>query len=427
MNSTTSLEIANRLKIIERNYQIVIALSWFATALPGAIVILFAQSRGLTLSDIGLYMAVYGATVAVLDIPTGNVADCVGRKRVTLLAYAISALSTGLLWTADSLLVFLICAALKGLARALGSGSLEAWFVNEQRLIDPNIDLQPAYARANTIALLSLSLSSLAGGLLPSLLTNTTSVNTVSQSPLAWVLLISAALHLLTLCVAWLVIRETNHAPMRFDKAVSVGIVSTPHAFVEAIALIRNNRMLVYLLSLNAITGIILAATETFTQPFFVAHFKGAVTTELFGLILTGCFLAGAIGNAFAQPIAKEFQNRIWSLGFLIQGFQALCFVGLAWQSELWVAVGLLWFMYAVRATFSSSFLGIYNQNIPDERRSLMLSVLSVAAFCGFSFGNALLGYVSSITSISWAWILVAIGLLVNMLVFRRLFESKTQ
>ena len=70
---------------LERRYAVVLAINWLAAIFPGAVMVLYAQSRGLSLAGIGAYVAVYGVTVALLDLPTGNLADSVGRKRTALI------------------------------------------------------------------------------------------------------------------------------------------------------------------------------------------------------------------------------------------------------------------------------------------------------------------------------------------------------
>ncbi len=162
--------LARRLRQVERRYGLVVVLNWFAAILPSAVIVLYAQSRGLSLAEIGLYGAVYSATVALLELPTGNLADRLGRKRVALLGYALAALAKLALLFAFSLPTFLIYAVIWGLARALGSGALEAWFVDRLRELDPGVDLQPPLARVNTLELLALGAGSLIGAGLPTLL-----------------------------------------------------------------------------------------------------------------------------------------------------------------------------------------------------------------------------------------------------------------
>lgn len=60
---------------LERTYYLTKALFWFATALPVGVWVLFAQSRGFTLGQVGLFYGLYSLTVALLEVPSGTLAD----------------------------------------------------------------------------------------------------------------------------------------------------------------------------------------------------------------------------------------------------------------------------------------------------------------------------------------------------------------
>jgi len=99
---------------LERRYAVVLAINWLAAIFPGAVMVLYAQSRGLSLAGIGAYVAVYGVTVALLDLPTGNLADSVGRKRTALIGGAVGILARVVLLISFSLPGFLVYAVLWG-------------------------------------------------------------------------------------------------------------------------------------------------------------------------------------------------------------------------------------------------------------------------------------------------------------------------
>ena len=79
---------------IERTYYLIISLFWLAVSLPAALGILIIQSRGLNLSQIGILLGIYSLTIVLLEVPTGGLADAVGRKPVALLAYGAAALGS---------------------------------------------------------------------------------------------------------------------------------------------------------------------------------------------------------------------------------------------------------------------------------------------------------------------------------------------
>ncbi len=410
------------LAALERRYALVVTLNWLAASVPSALTVLYAESRGLSLAQIGLYGAVYSLTVALLDIPTGGLADTVGRKRVALTGYALATLAKLALLLATSLTTFLLYAVLWGVARALGSGALDAWFVSAARRLDPDVALQPRLARINTLELLALGIGPLVGAGLAAWLGTTAPPLPASWSPMTVVVAVSLALHALTLLVAWRVIHDPTHPHAPLRGALSAALRGLPAAVMDAAGLVRRDAALPTLLALEAVTGWMLAASETYWQPFFATRLGLAGSgTLVFGALLAGCYLAGVLGNLSATPLLRLTGQRADHLGAWTQGAQAAALLLLAWQGSVWLAAALLWLTYFARTAFSSSFLTLYNGRVPDGRRSLMLSVLSVAMFVGFSLGNATLGAVSTHWSIPWAWTLTAGVLLLSVPAYRAL------
>ena len=421
MSPLTGFSAARPLQHLERRYSLILSLGWFATILPGAVGVLYAQSRGLSLGEIGLYGAVYAGTAALLELPTGNLADELGRKRVALWSYALAALAQLILLLATSLSVFVAYAVVAGLARALGSGALEAWFISMFKAIDPAADLEPRLARVNTCELLALGLGSLAGAGLPAWLTVVAPGGLWGQSPLSATLLASMLMHLLTLGLAAKVVQESARSPRAVTASLRAGVLGLPSALRDAGRAIRSDAWLPWLLTLEVLTGGMLAASETYWQPFFAGRFGlGGTGTVIFGVLLAGCFLAGMLGNLCAGLLRRMFNGRVSRFGMATQGLQAAALLALTWQGSLWVAAGLLWLTYFSWSVFSSTFGALYNRQVKERRRSLMLSVLSVAMFMGVAVGNLGLGVISNRWSIPWAWTLMA-GVLLSLPVFSRL------
>lgn len=87
--------------------------------------IAFLQSK-ISVGEISIYVAVTFATQLILELPTGALADLIGRKRTIILAYLIDAFQYVAFAFAITFPQYLILALVSGLAEALRSGSLEA-------------------------------------------------------------------------------------------------------------------------------------------------------------------------------------------------------------------------------------------------------------------------------------------------------------
>ena len=65
---------------LTRRYVVLTALHWFPVGLTVPVMVLLAQVRGLTLGEIGFMFAVFGILGALLELPTGGLADVLGRR-----------------------------------------------------------------------------------------------------------------------------------------------------------------------------------------------------------------------------------------------------------------------------------------------------------------------------------------------------------
>lgn len=390
---------------LERLYSTIIVLQWFSATIMSAVSVLLAQQRGLSLADIGLYSSVFSIVAAVMELPTGGLADRVGRKRVTLWSLWLNVVARTLLLFAGSLPLYLFYALLGGTARALGSGALEAWFIGRLRQLDPEIDLQPVLARNSALTMLALGTGSLVGGLLPSLAARLH----LPFNPLLFPVGLSLAGFIATGLVTAQHIQDETENSYPLLPTLRGGFTALPDALRHALALVRGNLALKCLLLIELVLGIIIAASETYWQPYFAARFDlHGPNTTLFGVILAGCYGAGVLGNLGAAHSVRWTGGPL-RLGMLSLVLQGLGLILLTNQRQIWLAVGLLWLTFWVRNLFVSSHGALYNAEVPDAHRSLMLSVMSVAFFLGVTLGNAVLGYVSDRYGISMGWIGVGI------------------
>jgi MFS family permease len=253
---------------IRRRYYAITFLVWFATALPLSLSVLLAQSRGIGLAEVGLALGIYSLTIVVLEVPTGGLADAVGRKRVALLAFALAALYNLAFLFAFSFPTLLLAMILYGVSRALSSGALDAWFVDALQAADPNVDLQPALAGAETVGLLALGLGTLLGGLLPRWFTALPPDGTAVLTPLAVPIVAALAVKLLVVAAVALLIHEERPAGGASWRA---GFRAVPTLVRDAARLSRANPRLRLLMSASFVAGLAVISLEALWQPHFAA------------------------------------------------------------------------------------------------------------------------------------------------------------
>jgi MFS family permease len=408
-------------KQIKRTYYLLISLFWLATALPAALLVLLMQARGLNLFQVGIVMGAYSLVIVLLEVPTGGLADAVGRKRVAIVAYSFIFLSGVGMLIAFSFPAFLLASLLNGIGRALASGALDAWFVDALQAADPEIEIQPALAQAGTFTLLALGIGTLAGSAVPQLLprigVGLPADGTAVFTPLAIPIVLSLAVKLILIGAIILLVEE--QAPQGEESAWRDGFRRMPQIVGDAFALSRRNPTIVLLLGATFASGLAIISMENFWQPHFAGLLgEASQNTVLFGVIMAGNFLLGMVGNMLATPLSRLLQKRYALVAAIFQGLRGLFLVGLALQTAVVPAVAFFWLVYLGMGVVNSPHAALINREIPADRRSAMLSVQSLAAYVGSALGSVGLGYLAEHASIGAAWIVAGAILMVSLLLY---------
>src|SRR4051812_39564965 len=149
---------------LTRRFVLLRALRWLPVGLVLPFLVITPQARGLSLSAIGAVFAVHSAVNIALEVPSGGLADLVGRRRVLIAGAALTALSLLIFAAAESVVAFMVSAAMLAAGRSLISGSLEAWYVDSLRLLDPAAPLSHGLSRGAAAEGVALAVGSLISG-----------------------------------------------------------------------------------------------------------------------------------------------------------------------------------------------------------------------------------------------------------------------
>ena len=419
---TPNTPFKRSLRRVKLTYYLYVTLFWFATVLPAAVQVLLIQARGFDLFQIGVVLGIYGFTIVLLELPTGGLADAVGRKRVTLLALGFILASEIALLVAFSFAALLVFAILSGIGRALSSGALEAWFIDSLQEADPEVELQPPLAVAGTFELFALGIGTLLSGIIPTFFVGLPEEGAAIFTPFSMTVVFSAAMFAVTFLVVIFLVEEDRSS---LQNAEVSGFHALPDLIREAFNLSRRNPTILLLLGAASVGGLALSGVETFWQPYFANLLGGGEgNSVLFGFLLAGSFGLGMVGNLLSTPLSKLFKRRYALVAALFQGIQGGVLLLLALQSTAGLATAFFWLVYFSRGTMNSPHAALFNAEVSVSRRSSMLSVQSLANYVGGGLGSVALGYLSSRFSISIAWLLAA-GLLVLSLPLYLLVDAR--
>lgn len=389
---------------------------WFIIGLFFPIMTLLLLERGLTLFQIGATVAVYSGTIILLELPTGGLADAIGRKRVYLISL-VTLFVAGLgMLTAWNFVTMMIAFCFMGVARALSSGSLDAWFVDEFQRIHPEGNLQPALARIGVFIPLGLGIGSLIGGILPmslGMLTQQIPGFTRYSGNLITINLCLIAHFLLTLRLIKEHLPATSES-VKFFK----GFQQLPVVLTTSLQYGVKHPTISLLLGSAIGWGIGVSGLELLWQPQVKMLLGSDSQTWIFGVLSAGYFLASAGGNLSANPICRLFRHdypRILLVTRLLMGIGVFL---LALQQHLAGFMTIYWGLFVFNGLSNSPNAAIFNLHIPKEQRSTLLSFQSFVEQSGGLVGALCMGYISEHISIPIAWFFGAEILVLSSLAY---------
>ncbi len=346
----------------------------FAMGLTVAVVALALMDRGMDLFQISLLFGVYSLTTMAMELPFGGLADNMGRKPVFLAAVIASLISLALFLSSSDFYVLALSFAFIGFGRALRSGTLDAWFVETFKAAAPNVDVQPALAKAQWANAMGLAIGAVLGGLLPDAFGATAkglgfSIYDVSYAASFGVMLGVFSYTLLAI--------EEKPRPLN-PNALKQGFASVPSVVKDAGLLALKHPTLSMLLTALALflmaTNPVEVIWPTYAKPMLD---QGYANTAI-GVLTAIYFFSIAFGASLSPRISRIFKRRhaatLTAMFACIAGAQ----IALAMQGGIVGFVGVFIVYSIILGASETPASSILHGCVEDGQRSTMLSLRSL-------------------------------------------------
>jgi MFS family permease len=362
------------------------ALRWLPVGIAVPVSVLLATARGLSPADIGVTLAVYGAVTLLLELPTGGLADAIGHRPVLALSGLFTTAGLLTMAIADSMLVFAVAWALKGVARALDSGPLEAWYVDTVRRTDPGADITTGLSRAGAADAAGLTVGAVLGGALPLM------VDRDGASALALPLLLAAGFGLVHVAAVLLLVVPVRPAQDSGLGAVRSGVREVPVVVSATVRLVLHDRLLRLLLAVSFLVGVVLTSLELL-GPLHFADLAGSpeVGSAVFGVVTAVSFAAAAVGSLLAPAAGRAAGGSV----VLVSAVTSVLAAGTIAAFALAPGVVLAAVAYSVFYLLNAAAWPLRKQLMHDQttssQRSTTVSASSLALMVGGLLGNLLL------------------------------------
>lgn len=388
---------AGRARALTWRYAALAGALELAIALPMPVLILHMTGRGLDLALIGLAFTVRALLVVLLELPTGGLADAIGRRPVALASQLFTLASFAVLLFVTGPVTALLYAVLQGVGSALHSGAMDAWFVDELQRLDHDAPLQRHLALVDVTQAAGMLVGSAVGGLLPSLL---------APLDLPWPLSgfgIALFAGVVVRAFVWLGTAVLVQEPQRprFDAAtLREGVRSVPTVIGDALKLTRDSPVMRWLLVAAAAAGLAMVSVETFWQPVAATVF-GDTAADSGGFAVLGTLAGAAVlaGSLMVMRYGHAFPGgsaALAGVSMLVRGGAMLLF---AMSSHVVTLGAGLTIAYFALATGNVPHDTLLHKAVPSSRRSSMLSVHSLVFSAGIALASGPLGWLASATS----------------------------
>lgn len=396
-------------EVIRRRFLVLLAMRWLPAGFLGPIIMLIPISRGLSLAELGLAFSLTGLTVFILELPTGGLADSLGRRPVLILSSILSLTSVAVLVIADTVALFAVCAILQGISRALDSGPLEAWYVDAVHETDPGYAIERGLGSGMAVMSVAMAVGALTSGALIAL------HPVPSIAPLDLPIFVSLALGVVYL-VALLALM-TEHREVRGMAAVTASVRAVPRTMAGGLRLLRTSRVLLAIVLVEVFWSLGMIAFESLF-PIRLAEVVGGTDQAgaLMGPVSSAAWFASAAGAAGILLVSRRLGVALTAVALrVLQGGTVVAMGILAGPIGL---VSALLACYVIHGASNPMHSTLLHRQVDAAHRTTVVSINSMAAFLTFSVGLIVLTALADSTSLSIAFVAAGVACAAGALLY---------
>jgi MFS family permease len=364
---------------VQRTYLILLLGNTLAASFIWGINTLFLLDAGLSNFEAFAANAFFTAGMVIFEIPTGVVADTVGRKASYLLGTITLSVTTALYW-----MLWLwqapfgwwaLVSVLLGLGFTFFSGAVEAWLVDALTWTGYTGSLEAVFGRGLVVTGIAMFAGSVLGGVL------------AQATNLGVPFLVRAGVLVVMFGYAFVVMKDLGFTPDHSQGPVkatrTVLTMSVEHG-------LRRRSVRYMILSAPFASGVGIYAFYAL-QPYLLEIYGDPTAYSIAGLAAAMLSVAQILGGVLAPRIRGLFAKRT-SAVILASLISVTALVILGLNSLFWLAVVflLVWgFVFAVAEPVRQAYL---NDMIPSKQRATVLSFDSLFGSLGGVFIQPALG-----------------------------------
>jgi MFS family permease len=364
---------------IQRTYLVLLTGNTLAASFIWGINTIFLLDAGLTNLEAFAANAFFTAGMLIFEVPTGVVADTVGRRASYLLGTLTLAVTTIMyvaLWQVEGpFWAWAVVSVLLGLGFTFFSGAVEAWLVDALQATGFTGDLEAVFGKGQIVSGVAMLTGSVAGGYIAQI------------TSLGVPFVVRGVVLVIMFGIAFAVMRDVGFTPQR-DGNVGQEMRKIASASIDYGWRVPAVKWLMVSSPFLGGVGIYVFYA---LQPYLL---ELAGEPEAYGIAgLVAAIVAGAqIAGGIAAPwIRKLFHRRTTAL-FAATFVSTLTLALIGAFENFWVVIGLIviWgLLFAASEPIRQAYL---NGLIPSQQRATILSFDSLMSSGGGVVAQPVLG-----------------------------------
>ncbi|SIN84413.1 MFS transporter [Agromyces cerinus] len=340
---------------------------------------LFLLDAGLTNFEAFAANAFFSVGMVIFEVPTGVVADTLGRRVSYLLGTVTLAVTTVLyylLWVAHSpFWMWAIVSVLLGLGFTFFSGAVEAWLVDALAATGYTGGLERVFGRGLALAGAAMFIGSILGGVI------------AQATNLGVPFLIRAGILVVMFVVAAIVMHDLGFTPAGRAHPIR----ATKEVFDASVKYGLGRRPVRYVMFASFFTTGVGFYVFYALQPYLVELWGDTGAYSIAGL--AAAILSGSqvIGGLVAPWVRRRFRKRTTTI-ILSLVVSSLVLLALGVNRNFWIALVLLTVWGLVDAAAGPVQQAYLNDMIPSQQRATVLSFDSLLGSTGGAVIQPVLG-----------------------------------
>ena len=357
---------------------------------------IYYQRRGLNFVQINSLWGIITAVIFLTEIPTGLIADKIGRKKSVMIALFLQLIGEIAFIFAQNYYQFILISIIAGIGFAFQSGCLQALVYDSLKQDNKESEMKKATGITGAFFQSGHILGALASSLL---------VANLAPTRITFAIILTAVSVFVAFLISFLIKEPTIEYTHQEQSPIKI--------FTESVKLIRNNKLLRRIVWLGVFTTPFVGYLRNFHPPYFDL---AGIEARWLGLSLGLGGVIAVMASKYAYKIEEFFGVKVGMLlATLIPGF---IYLSMAYVFSPVLSILLFVLNYGSMSLQNPLLADYYNRHIRSEIRATALSTINMISSIYITLIGLLIGWIADF-KLAWAFLFMGGVIITGSIIFK--------